>query len=212
MRSESFRPRDRSEALTPAFWISWIGLSRTIGVRRCALISTAVAHREGLAAVAQARSWRIEMDLEVARPSLLDELKECVRRGVVNSVVMECLQWPGEGVIGALRRLDALAQLGVDVLSVGEPWFDIAAHRQLLRWLVERLDQEHRSRIRMALSVVRANGGRLGRPRAHVPAERVLTLRSNGASIRTIAREVGLGVSTVQRFLAAQRQGDRHGT
>jgi hypothetical protein len=48
-----------------------------------------------------------------------------------------------------------------------------------------------------------ALGKTLGRPRALVPIETVLRMRSHGASLRVIARATELGVSTIRRFLVA---------
>jgi DNA invertase Pin-like site-specific DNA recombinase len=45
--------------------------------------------------------------------------------------------------------------------------------------------------------------GKPGRPRAVVPWERIVVLRSEGFSLRQIARTTGLGAGTVRRALQA---------
>lgn len=45
------------------------------------------------------------------------------------------------------------------------------------------------------------NPRRRGRPRKPVPLERIHALKENGLSLRAIAREVDLGVTTVHRAL-----------
>lgn len=56
-----------------------------------------------------------------------------------------------------------------------------------------------RERVRSGLAVARARDKRLGRPPSRVDAEKVAKLRAQGASSREIARELGVGVGTVQR-------------
>ena len=56
-----------------------------------------------------------------------------------------------------------------------------------------------RERVRSGLAVARARGKRLGRPRSNVDADKIATLRAQGASWRAIAREMGVGIGTVRR-------------
>jgi DNA invertase Pin-like site-specific DNA recombinase len=48
----------------------------------------------------------------------------------------------------------------------------------------------------------RAKGKRIGRPRAQVDLDRVVTLREQGRSLREIARNLKIPVSRVRRALA----------
>jgi DNA invertase Pin-like site-specific DNA recombinase len=59
-------------------------------------------------------------------------------------------------------------------------------------------------RVRAGLRNARAKGKRLGRPRADLSETQVAALRASGASLRAIARELGVGVGTVRR-LSQQR-------
>ena len=59
-------------------------------------------------------------------------------------------------------------------------------------------------RVRAGLRNARAKGKRLGRPRVFVSQSKVDDLRAAGASWREIAQELGVGMGTVYRALAAR--------
>lgn len=62
-----------------------------------------------------------------------------------------------------------------------------------------------RERVNAGLSRARAQGKQLGRPRVAADVESaILAHRAAGVGINKIARELGVGVSTVQRVVAAQ--------
>ena len=56
-----------------------------------------------------------------------------------------------------------------------------------------------RERVRSGLAAARARGARIGRPRKPVDGEKVVELRAQRASWRTIARELGVGIGTDRR-------------
>jgi DNA invertase Pin-like site-specific DNA recombinase len=58
-------------------------------------------------------------------------------------------------------------------------------------------------RVKAGLRNARAKGKRLGRPRRVVDVARVEALRASGASWRSIARELGVGLATLYRVTAA---------
>jgi DNA invertase Pin-like site-specific DNA recombinase len=55
-------------------------------------------------------------------------------------------------------------------------------------------------RVRAGLRNARAKGKRLGRPGVNLSEARVVALRASGASLRAIAKELGVGVGTVHRI------------
>ena len=58
-------------------------------------------------------------------------------------------------------------------------------------------------RVKAGLKRAKANGKTLGRPKVSKRTEsRILTLRGQNKGIRRIAKELGVGVSTVQRVIA----------
>ena len=60
-----------------------------------------------------------------------------------------------------------------------------------------------RERVNAGLARARAQGTRLGRPRVGAGVERrVRELRATGKGIKAVARELGVGVGTVQRIVA----------
>ena len=59
-------------------------------------------------------------------------------------------------------------------------------------------------RVKAGLKNARAKGKRLGRPRRVLDSSRVADLRAAGASWRSIARELGVGLATLYRVTATQ--------
>ena len=68
-----------------------------------------------------------------------------------------------------------------------------------------------RERVVAGLARAKKRGKRLGRPRTVTPsvARRVRIARERGASLRTIAKDVGTSVASVRRVLAGEAGGDR---
>lgn len=62
-------------------------------------------------------------------------------------------------------------------------------------------------RVRAGLRNAKQKGKKLGRPRAVVDVARITALRDSGASFRTIARELGLGMGTL--YKALQRRSEK---
>jgi hypothetical protein len=119
-------------------------------------------------------------------------------------LVVETLALPGLGVRRMLRELSALQAIAVDIASFTEPFVSVRGEvGRLVGWLHEHLEDERRQTIRAGLG---RSSKRPGRPKKVLPAERILALDARGASLRRIAKLVGVGPSTVQRFLAAHRQ------
>jgi DNA invertase Pin-like site-specific DNA recombinase len=108
--------------------------------------------------------------------------------------------------------LDELAAFGVDFVSVTEPTLDTTTPQgRLVFHLTSAFAEFERSllieRTRDGLAAARRRGSRIGRPRVHVDLERALELRAQGESLRSIARELRVGASTVARALRRQENG-----
>lgn len=59
-------------------------------------------------------------------------------------------------------------------------------------------------RVKAGLARAKAQGKRLGRPRIGINVERkIRKARDKGLGIKTIAQQIGVGVGTVQKVLAA---------
>jgi DNA invertase Pin-like site-specific DNA recombinase len=67
-------------------------------------------------------------------------------------------------------------------------------------------------RVRAGLRHARAQGKQLGRPSVKVEAKFVRELRAKGASLRTIARQLGVGLGTVHRALTTRSKSVSAGT
>jgi len=67
-----------------------------------------------------------------------------------------------------------------------------------------------RDRIEAGIARARAKGVQLGRPRGYdaLPVERILALRAEGRSIRSVCKELELPLTSVRRFLATQAHGN----
>jgi len=61
-----------------------------------------------------------------------------------------------------------------------------------------------RDRVRAGMKRARAQGSRIGRPRAAVDLGRVAMLQARGRGLRAIARELGVSAMSVSRALAAR--------
>lgn len=105
-------------------------------------------------------------------------------------------------LVNALAEFDALGVAFVsltDNLDLGTPagrlmYQIIGAMAEFERCLVQ-------ERVKAGLRRARAEGIRLGRPRAVVSLPRAIALRGQGASVRQIARKLGVSVGTVHKTL-----------
>jgi DNA invertase Pin-like site-specific DNA recombinase len=89
------------------------------------------------------------------------------------------------------ENIDTSSPLGQALFTI------VSAVAQLERDLI-------RERVSAGIRVARESGKQLGRPKANVSRDRVGEMKASGASIRTIARELGVGYGTVRKTLAAQ--------
>lgn len=105
-------------------------------------------------------------------------------------------------LVNALAEFEALGVAFVsltDNLDLGTPagrlmYQIIGAMAEFERCLIQ-------ERVKAGLRRARAEGTRLGRPRAVVSLPRAMALRGQGASVREIARTLGVSVGTVHKTL-----------
>ncbi|MFT3912581.1 MAG: recombinase family protein [Anaeromyxobacteraceae bacterium] len=99
----------------------------------------------------------------------------------------------------------ALAALGVEFVSVTEPFDTTTPQGRLLLHLVAAFAEFERGvlveRTRAGLAAARRRGAHIGRPRIQVDRTRVIELHKAKKSIRQIAREMQIGATTVHRLL-----------
>jgi DNA invertase Pin-like site-specific DNA recombinase len=166
------------------------------------------------AAFVARRGWRVARtyrDLGVSgsrerRPEL-DELLEDARRGAFDVLVV----WRADRLFRSMRHmvltLDELASLGIDFVSVTEPFDTTTPQGRLLFHVAGVFAEFERGllieRTKAGLAAARRRGKRLGRPRVFVPVLRARAMIAEGASLRRVARSLGVGFGTLHRALAA---------
>ena len=138
------------------------------------------------------------------RPAL-DRLVNDAKRRRFDVLVCWRLDRLGRNLRHLVTLLDDLQALGVAFVSLGEgidcttPAGRLQLH--ILAALAEFEKSRIAERVRAGLARVRANGTRLGRPRAVVPAARVAAVAH--LSAREAAAQLRVSVSTVNRWRRA---------
>jgi DNA invertase Pin-like site-specific DNA recombinase len=115
-----------------------------------------------------------------------------------------------EGVLETLQHLNRLTSYGIGYRSFTEQYFDSCGiFKDAVIAIIATVAKQERirisQRVKAGLETARAKGKSLGRPRVAVDATRIGRLRSQGRSIREIAREMGCSRSIVHKTLADSR-------
>jgi DNA invertase Pin-like site-specific DNA recombinase len=141
-----------------------------------------------------------------ARP-VLDRMLADARAGRLQAVVIWALDRLHRSMVGAITTVLELDRLGVEVLSLKEPWLDTSGPvRSLLvaifGWVAEQERTRLIERTKAGLERARAQGKRLGRP----PCSPVLLGAATdqvtaGISIRAAAKAVGVPERSLRRHL-----------
>jgi putative DNA-invertase from lambdoid prophage Rac len=142
---------------------------------------------------------------------VLEQVLAAARSGQVNAVIVWALDRLHRSMHGAITTVLELDRLGVQVISLREPWLDTSGPvRQLLvaifGWVAEQERTRLIERTRAGLERARRDGKRLGRPPVspvllNAAADRV----GRGESIRGAAREMGIPEKSLRRFLSARK-------
>ena len=111
-----------------------------------------------------------------------------------------------EGVLPTLQHLERLTSYGVGYRSFTEQYIDSCGiFREAVIAIVATVAKQERvrisERVRAGLATARAKGKKLGRPRSAVDESQVQALRNSGASWRTIAQTLGVGMGTARRVV-----------
>jgi DNA invertase Pin-like site-specific DNA recombinase len=143
------------------------------------------------------------------RPAF-DAMMLAAPRGEFNVLIVWALDRFGRSMVGNLNAVLELDRLGVQVISVREPWLDTGGPvRSLLvaifSWVAEQERARLGERTRAGLERARARGARLGRPRRVItPAELELARElweERGLTIRVIAQRMRIPRATLHRAL-----------
>jgi DNA invertase Pin-like site-specific DNA recombinase len=109
-----------------------------------------------------------------------------------------------------LRALETFNALGIQFVSLSEQVDTNTPTGRMVFTVLGAVAELERNliveRVRAGLRHARAKGKRLGRPKKHVDAAQIFSLRSAGHSWRVIARKLDLSVGTV--FATAQRSNE----
>lgn len=140
-----------------------------------------------------------------SRPEL-DRMMAAARRRSFDVLVV----WRSDRLFRSLRHmvaaLEELAALGIEYVSVTEPFDTTTPQGRLLIHLVSAFAEFERGilqeRTRAGLAAAKRRGVRLGRPPAHIDMFKAKGMRAQGKSLRTVARHFGIGASTLHRLLA----------
>ena len=135
-----------------------------------------------------------------------ERMMTAAKRGAFDVVIVWALDRFGRSMIGNLTDVLELDRIGVRVVSVRESWLDTSGPvRNLLvaifSWVAEQERNRLVERTKAGLVSARKRGVRVGRPPVRLDRDHLLDLRSQGVSVRAIAKLLGVGPATIQRRL-----------
>jgi DNA invertase Pin-like site-specific DNA recombinase len=139
-----------------------------------------------------------------SRPEL-NKLMDDARKRQFDAIVVWRFDRFARSTKHLLLALEEFRSLGIQFVSYQENIDTSSALGQALFTIVSAVAQLERDLIRERVSAgirnARANGKKLGRPKATVDRERILELKAGGQSLRQIAANLGVGYGTVRARL-----------
>lgn len=103
--------------------------------------------------------------------------------------ILQQLQAAGVGFVATTQQIDTTTAYGRMVLTF------LAAIAEFERELI-------RERVVSGIARAQADGVKCGRPRTGFDVGKAMLMRNEGKSLRSIAKEIGVGFATVHRVLA----------
>ncbi len=138
------------------------------------------------------------------RPQL-DALRKDARKRLFDVVLVWKFDRFARSLKHLIESLDEFSALGIDFVSYTEGVDTTTPSGQLLFHIVGAVAQFERDliaeRVRAGMAHAKSLGKHIGRPRAKVDVEAVKDLRSQGKSLRVIAKALGAPISRVRRAL-----------
>jgi len=161
-------------------------------------------------------SYSDEVSGSTERRRGLDQMVVDAKKGQFKVLIVMEISRLARDVRHLLNLLHSLDEIGVSVISIREGIeFNSTMGRAMVAMIGILMSVERdllRERIRTALAVKKLtaqrtnNGWRCGRPPLdNLVLAQVATLRSQGMSVRQIAKQLGLGKTTVSRALAGPK-------
>jgi DNA invertase Pin-like site-specific DNA recombinase len=137
-----------------------------------------------------------------SRPAL-DAMLADARRGKFQILLTWRLDRLGRSTAHLINLLDDLKNSGVELISFSEGLDFSTASGKLFYTLISAFAEFEKNvigeRVRAGLRNARSKGTRLGRPQVQADAAKIATLRSQGASWRTISDTLGISTRTARR-------------
>lgn len=172
--------------------------------------------------LARGRGWKVvarvrEVASGASKRPARDELLAAARRGELDAVLVWKLDRWGRSVADLVATMHELERVGCAFVSLTEA-LDLStpSGRALAGMLAVFAEFERdmlRERVRDGIARVKREGKRLGRPpRARELAGKVLELRAKRRGVASIARELGIGETSVRRAIATAASRPLHKT
>lgn len=144
-----------------------------------------------------------------------ERMMDEARRGGFAVLLIWSLDRLGRSMMGNIEAVLELDRVGVQVVSVREPWLDTTGPvRKLLlavfAWMTEQERLQIVERTKAGLERARRKGVQVGRPPKAIDLAEARALRASGLSLREIAAALRVSPATVYRALRAdelRRQG-----
>src|SRR5271170_3295825 len=161
------------------------------------------------------RGWQISCEYvdegisgSKERRPRLDSLRANAHRRKFDAVIVWRFDRFARSVSHLLRALETFNALGIAFVSLSENVDTTTPTGKMIFTVLGAVAELERSliveRVKAGLRNARAKGKRLGRPKKDVDATEVTRLRSQGASWRAVATELGVGVGTLYRMAAGR--------
>lgn len=159
---------------------------------------------------AERHGWRIFREYvdeasgsKADRDALTELMLDAHARRFDHVVVFALDRLTREGVLQAFTYLERLKQAGVTFWSVTEPHFSTAGAFgdvmvALSAWIAQQERVRLQERIKAGMYRARENGAQHGRPLRIFDIDRARKLRDSGESWRSIAKTLGIPLTTVR--------------
>lgn len=139
----------------------------------------------------------------------LDELKADARKGKFGAVIVWDFSRFARSTKHLITALDEFRHLGIEFISYRENIDTSSPLGKAMFTIVAAIAELERNiiveRIKGGLRRAKAMGKKIGRPGLQMNIERIISLKTQGLSIRAIAKEVGASPSYIHKALQAPR-------
>jgi DNA invertase Pin-like site-specific DNA recombinase len=166
---------------------------------------------------AEAQNWEVVeyIDHETgkhANRAAVQKLFEDASRRKINMVLVWALdRFTREGVAETFLHIKRLLEYGAQFDSLTEPHFRTTGMAgelmiAIAAWIAKQERARISERTKAGLATARAKGKQLGRRWKVFPRDKAIQMRKDGISWRAIARELGVGQSTIRSALNSVHQ------